>query len=507
MTQDQLSLVIARSNGQCNPWKAKEMSLMNVAVECLEKRIVLSSLVPVVPLASFDAGVGQNPAAGVVVDSSGNLFGTTTAGGSYGDGTLYEIPHGTTAIDALASFNGSNGSYPEALTLDSSGNLFFAMDVGGDASGVGAVIEVPHGTTVLDTLATSADLWVNADAQVSISRFTIDANGNLFGTTSSGGNGFGAVFELVRGSGTVADIAAFNQADGEDPQGSLVLDSSGNLFGATCFGGEDNDGTVFEIASGSGSITALASFTGDNGDNPQGGLDRDGAGYLFGTTSDGGPGGFGTVFEIPSGSQTIDTLVAFGGSTSYCPQSSVVVDSSGNLFGAAYDTAAMNGRGMVYEVVKGSHAATTLLSLNNISQYGLPLPENPLTLDNHGESFRHELRRGADSDGMVFELAASATTTTTGGVNVTVNDAGGTYDATPLYAAATVNGSAAPLGGVYPVITYLAGATRPARHYTGPPPPGLTRPWQHIQAVPVIRRPRLCRRPSRSAGYADDQRC
>jgi len=127
----------------------------------------------------------------------------------------------------------------------------------------------------------------------------MDSSGNLYGTADLGGaSGYGAVFELAQGSGTITTLASFNGTNGEYPLAGLIMDSSGNLYGTTVYGGASSDGTVFELAHGSGTITTLASFNGTDGANPYAGLIMDSSGNLDGTTNAGGAGGLGTVFEL-----------------------------------------------------------------------------------------------------------------------------------------------------------------------------------------------------------------
>ena len=142
----------------------------------------------------------------------------------------------------------------------------------------------------------------------------LDGQGNLYGTTVQGGaSGDGTVFEIVKGSNTITTLASFNGANGDHPDGGLVLDGQGNLYGTTYNGGASGDGTVFEIAKGSNTITTLASFNDYNGVHPAAGLVLDGQGNLYGTTFNGGAGDLGTVFEIANGSNTITTLASFNG--------------------------------------------------------------------------------------------------------------------------------------------------------------------------------------------------
>ncbi len=135
----------------------------------------------------------------------------------------------------------------------------------------------------------------------------LDAAGNLYGTTSEGGvNTDGTVFEIAAGTHTLTTLATFNGANGQNPATALTLDAAGNLYGTTIRGGANNDGTVFEIAAGTNTITTLFTFNGANGINPYSSLLADSAGNLYGTTSGGGPLGGGTVFELSGvGFQTV----------------------------------------------------------------------------------------------------------------------------------------------------------------------------------------------------------
>jgi uncharacterized repeat protein (TIGR03803 family) len=125
-----------------------------------------------------------------------------------------------------------------------------------------------------------------------------DSNGNLFGTTLQGGlTGDGTMFELANGSHTITTLLTFNKANGKSPLGGLLEDGVGNLFGATQQGGTSGAGTVFKLANGSPSLTTLASFdNAANGGQPMGGLVADIFGDLFGATTQGGANRLGTLF-------------------------------------------------------------------------------------------------------------------------------------------------------------------------------------------------------------------
>jgi uncharacterized repeat protein (TIGR03803 family) len=134
-----------------------------------------------------------------------------------------------------------------------------------------------------------------------------DAHGDLFGTTALGGaNNLGTVFEIAKTAHSYAStptvLVSFNGTDGSAPVGGLIADAHGNLFGTTAEGGANDAGTVFEIVKTSHGYAStpitLVSFNGTNGDHPLGSLIADAHGDLFGTTTQGGANGQGTVFEI-----------------------------------------------------------------------------------------------------------------------------------------------------------------------------------------------------------------
>jgi uncharacterized repeat protein (TIGR03803 family) len=235
------------------------------------------------------------------MDGSGSLYGTTLQGGASGDGTVFELAKGSGTITTLASFNGTNGAYPHAgLITDGSGNLYGTAFNGG--AGRGTVFELAKGSGTITPLAS----FKSTDGKNPDGALIMDSRGNLYGTTVAGGaSSVGTVFELAKGSGTITTLASFNGTNGANPYAGLIMDKSGNLYGTSPLGGPAWNGhtnfgygTVFELAKGSGTITTLASFKGPDGEKPFGALIMDSRGNLFSTTSTGGASGVGTVFEL-----------------------------------------------------------------------------------------------------------------------------------------------------------------------------------------------------------------
>jgi len=288
-----------------------------------------------------NAADGQEPYAGVIIDSAGNLYGTTQTGGAYGLGTVFKITGaGTETI--LHSFGASatDGQTPRArVTLDSAGNVYGATLKGG-ANQIGTVFKIDTAGT--ETILYSFGARAN-DGMDPSSGLIIDSTGNLYGTTSVGGSGGSGTVYKIDPAGTETILYSFGigNTDGAIP-GDLIRDSAGNLYGTTAQGGAYFEGTVFKI-SAVGTETILHSFgvSATDGLVPSAGLNRDSAGNLYGTTSRGGANISGTVFKVDtSGSETI--LYDFGASPTDGkfpgPNMGLIMDSSGSLYGTTANT-------------------------------------------------------------------------------------------------------------------------------------------------------------------------
>jgi uncharacterized repeat protein (TIGR03803 family) len=256
-------------------------------------------------LVTFNGTNGARPLASLLPDGTGNLYGTTQLGGLYNDGTVFEVAAQTHTLSTVATFNGNNGSLPKgALISDSIGNLYGTASFGG-MGGVGTVFEVAAGTHALSTVATFG--VEGGDTPVPggfpYAALTADKAGNFYMTTySSEGPGndiYGTVSEVPAGTHSITSLAAFDNTDGGNPSGTLIMDAAGDLFGTTTSGGPDLGGTVFEVAAGTDTLTTLVNLNGlVGGGSPFGGLVADAGGNLYGTVGIGGADGNGAVFEI-----------------------------------------------------------------------------------------------------------------------------------------------------------------------------------------------------------------
>jgi uncharacterized repeat protein (TIGR03803 family) len=356
-------------------------------------------------LASFSTSLW--PQGNVVVDPSGNLYGTSSSGGTYNDGLVFETAAGSGAVTMLASFNHANGDAPESgLTMDSSGNLYGTTSYGG-SSGAGTVFEITHGSTAITTLASLN----RTNGRYPVGGVTFDAFGDLYGTTYYGGaHDRGAVFEVAKGTTAATLVASFNASTGAVPVGGLARDASGNLFGTTEYAGSANDGTLFEIASGSDVVTTLVTFNGTNGSLPVGRLTFDASGNLYGTTYEGGAGGVGTVFEMAESSNALTILASFNATNGGFPWAGVTMDASGNLYGTTLNGGS-DSDGTAFEVAKGSGVITTLVKFNGTANGSAPT--GGLTLDASGNLYGTTQAGGPNDAGTVFQIPKGSTALTT----------------------------------------------------------------------------------------------
>ena len=263
---------------------------------------------------SFTGSEGASPVGGVVADAAGNIYGLTYQNGANNIGTLFELPHGSTTLIEVLSFDNSfEGGRPQAgLMIDSSGNLFGTTSQGG-VNGRGTVFEYSTTTSTMSVVAplSSSTEYVGGD-------LIEDSAGNLFGTSEGGGDqGAGSVFEVVNGSHAVTVLASFAYSSSffYEPNSRLALDSSGNLYGTSDYGGPDNDGGIFEVPVGASTYTIVSTFGSSSVANPSSGVIIESNGDLLGTSAYGGDNGYGAVYVLPHGSSTPQVLSSFDSST------------------------------------------------------------------------------------------------------------------------------------------------------------------------------------------------
>jgi uncharacterized repeat protein (TIGR03803 family) len=358
---------------------------------------------------SFAGSDGGGPLAGLAIDSKGNLYGTTSSGGAHGSGIVFRA-NGSGQERVLYSFGSivNDGASPESsLIFDASGDLYGTTFSGG-ASGNGTVFRLtPKGVeTVLYSFAGGTD-GANPEASLAM-----DKSGNLYGTTTAGGTaGDGTVFEISKAG---QHSVLYNFAGGNDgtvPVAGVTLDAKGNLYGTTSTGGQYGYGTVFELkrlqSGWAERILHNFQMQGDGG-TPYAGLIFDPSGNLYGAATDGGDGagGGGTIFELsPSGnSWTFKVLYGLAGWGISGAFRDILFDAaSGVLYGTSHCDGAYND-GTVWELTPSSGAwnYTELYTFTGQDD-GLYIFSN-LVSDKGGNLYGTASEGGANGVGVIFKV-------------------------------------------------------------------------------------------------------
>ncbi|HEY2447109.1 MAG TPA: choice-of-anchor tandem repeat GloVer-containing protein [Rhizomicrobium sp.] len=370
---------------------------------------------------------GSGPSAGLVMDAAGNLYGVTSGGGRNNSGEVYELVHNLdnswTQVILHSFATCTAGGCPEGcqplgnLILDSSGNLYGTTSKGGlNAFGATAFELKPNLTHTKWTLSLLHTFCVYGSncSDGSFSRAGLayagqsagqayDGVSPLFGTMYQGGVfGHGTVFELkyVPKSAKWREITVYtfcslsNCADGDRPAGNVVVSGKSTLYGTTQYGGQSSNGAVFALnpaVGGGWSLKVMYSFCQvvncADGEQPVAGLMIGSHGNLYGTTPAGGKGGSGTVFKLSSGGSE-SVLHSFCArrncADGAAPMASPIMDSSGNLFGTTQSGGA-NNHGTVFEIGTSMQVLYSFCGQVNCPDGASPIA--PLALDGSGDLF------------------------------------------------------------------------------------------------------------------------
>jgi uncharacterized repeat protein (TIGR03803 family) len=402
--------------------------------------------VPDVPLYSFLGGADGSEPSGNLALYKGTLYGTTVEGGD-NFGTVFELTKagGVWTKRPIYTFAGNtDGSGPSGLISDSNGNLYGTTSSGGTSSvcgGCGTVFELSEtGGVWTKTILHSFGASTN-DGQYPYGGLVLSPSGDLYGTTAEGGTqqkcsgsaeaGCGTAFELkpkTGGGWTYGVLYSFGRTnDGQTPNG--VIFYKNHLYGATEDGGADGEGTVFEMAPPTATVKhwtekVLYSFEGYNSNDgalPSAGVTVDDSGDLWGTTSQGGDGlNNGIVFELTeaAGVWTEKVILSFPGSEGVYPDGlfplGLTYDaSSGNFYGTMEEAGTVEGGesyGTVYELTAATGVVTVLHDFSGSATNDGAFPSSGLILDGKGNVYGTTSQGGVAmgattlNNGTVFEL-------------------------------------------------------------------------------------------------------
>jgi len=391
--------------------------------------VVLATVLLLVPVASAGTtykvlhsfGNGHDGGGvfdGVIFDTSGNLYGTTWGGGAYGYGTVFALKHGSggkwteTILHSFCSDfpHCTDGALPEVgVTFDAAGNFYGSSNTAAFEMTSDPAVAVGWNFHVIFSPGSAATL-------------ILDQAGNFYGPMGPGQYGKGAVTELSPGSNGWTETYLYSFCpnplnhclDGDAPDTALTWDAKGNLYGGTLSGGKARLGVLFELEHKAGGWAehVLHNFPGYTGDgwNPHGPLIFDRQGSIYGTTSQGGTVGAGTVFKLTRGANGLwkETILsdfpdAFqnGGG----PVAGVIFDRSGNLWGTTSGGGDPNCQcGVVFKLTpraKGKWKYTVIHRFHYTDGFD---PEAGLILDSKGNLYGTTANGGKYGGGVVFEI-------------------------------------------------------------------------------------------------------
>ena len=340
---------------------------------------------------------GSHAVGGLVLGPDGAFYGTTVNGGTTANGTVFRL--GTdNAFSVLYSFGGGaqGGEPTDSLVLGTDGNFYGTTQFGGYYD-EGVLFQLtPAGVeTVL------VDFGGSYGAQP-VSSLVLGADGNFYGTTLYGGyNDKGVVFQYTA-TGAFNVLFDFGNGYGQQPVAPLTLGPDGNLYGSTQFGGLYGNGTIFQITT-AGSLTVLHDLLGDDGIDPQAGLTLlPGSTTFYGTASEGGVNGYGTVFEITTAG-TFTKLHDFNGADGNYAQGALLYASDGNFYGTTFNGGDNEGDGTVFQLTP----AGVFTSLTDLSPTLGENPAAPLIQGANGALYGTTDAGGGTGLGTIFQLDIS----------------------------------------------------------------------------------------------------
>lgn len=352
-------------------------------------------------LYSFTGGNdGGNPN-GLIQATNGNFYGTTVYGGTYGSGTVFQLPPNSAPASLYLFTGGSDGAFPYAALVQGADGNFYGTTFQGGVLGNGSAFKLTPGGA-LTTLYSFSGGKDGAEPEAALIQ---GRDGNFYGTASAGGaNGHGDLFRLPL-SGALTNLHSFTGGnDGSSPAGGVTQGSDSNFYGTTSNGGTNGDGAVFKTST-NGAILWSFSFNITNGANPQAGLTRGNDGNFYGTTAGGGANGTGTIFKITTNGlltalYSFSSLTSATNSDGAAPQAALVLGSDGNFYGATA-SGGPYGEGTIFQITPSG----VLTALAWFDGFNGANPDSALVQGTDGDFYGTTSFGGAGGAGVIFRLS------------------------------------------------------------------------------------------------------
>lgn len=369
----------------------------------------------VVTIASFGSSIGRNPNGELLDPKDGFLYGTARRGGSLENGTVFRVNVSTGALTKLAQFDGVNsGKFPLG-GLVKVANRYYGVASEGGASNCGTVFKVTPiaGSTTWDIGAFAA--FTGADGKKPWGTLVESGTTTLFGTTELGGdNDLGVIFKIPtagKNAGEIAEVRSFSGgADGANPRAGLWKSKvNGALYGTTLAGGTNGLGAVFRVNAAGADFSVIASMDSGTGTKPQGALVEPlvADGFLYGTCSEGGANGAGTVFKLSRDNNgaplNADNVASFNTDDGKTPLAGLAFGRDGLAFGTTL-SGGVGGLGSIFRVTPDNLLSESLSSPASFFSTEGSNPRAALVAGNDGFLYGSSFDGGASGDGAIFSV-------------------------------------------------------------------------------------------------------
>lgn len=343
---------------------------------------------------------GASPYGGLMITTSGKVFGLTVNGGANGQGILFEYVPSTNTLTKKIDFNAANGSFPYSTLVEASNNRLYGVTPVN-----GSIYEYNPATNVLTK---KFDFNTTSNGQFAYGTLAKGSNGKLYGMTNAGGSQSGVLYEYDVSTNTFAKKHDFIRESGYGPYGSLLLASNGIFYGVTYDGGAAGQGVIFEYNAGTNAYTKKIDFnTYPLGSYPYGGLIRASNTKLYGMTITGGVNDKGVIFEMDPVTNVFTKKHDFAEATGEFPQGNLTQAPNGKLYGLTTSGGGPNDAGVIFEFDPTSGAYTKKHEFDDTNGSE---PYGNLTLGSNNKLYGMTSQGGTTGYGVIFEYDPATNT-------------------------------------------------------------------------------------------------
>jgi uncharacterized repeat protein (TIGR03803 family) len=351
-------------------------------------------------LHSFSNGADGSRPSGLALGADGSLYGTTSFGGAYHNGSIFKVDSAGVVTTAASFIFSTNGSLPSGgVTLGLDGNLYGVTQYGG-INEAGNVFRLTPGGSLTSIYSFTG----GADGNTPIAPLLRGADGAFYGSTQLGGYaGAGNIFRITT-NGVLTLLYSFNGTnDGGDPTNGLTQGVDGNFYGVTENGGASGVGCIFKLTT-NGVFSTVYSFTGMmDGSFPNGPLAQGSDGALYGTTQHSTLSHFqfyGTVFKVTTNG-SLTTLYILNSNDGHYPAAGVIQGGDGNFYGAIQFGGTVNNNGTIFYITPGG-SPTTLVNFDGADEGAHPV--TPITQGADGNFYGTTSTGGPGGYGTVYRI-------------------------------------------------------------------------------------------------------